>query len=127
MLGIEDAIPFGDEEIGRIGTLHGYDSAEKLAALVKERLGCEAIFLADAGITPHRVAVLGGSGSDDVIAAACAGADTYISGEIKHNYMVDVVYLLHWVPNHSSFLTADHRIEAMRLMIKARDTPRSLS
>ena len=89
VLGIEDAIPLGDEEIGRIGTLHGIDSAEELAALVKEKLGCGAVFLSDAGIKPHRVAVLGGSGSDDVIAAACAGADTYISGEIKHNYMVD--------------------------------------
>lgn len=89
VLGIEDAIPFGDEEIGRIGTLHGVKTAEELAHLVKAKLGCDAVFLSDAGIKPHRVAVLGGSGSDDVSEAARAGADTYISGEIKHNYMVD--------------------------------------
>ena len=37
----------------------------------------------------HRVAVLGGSGSDDVKAAKRAGADTYVSGELKHNYLTD--------------------------------------
>ena len=91
VLGIKDAAPFGNagEEIGRIGTLCGYDTAEELAAFVKKTLGCGAVFLSDAGRKPCRVAVLGGSGSDDVFAAVRAGADTYISGEIKHSFMVE--------------------------------------
>ena len=91
VLGVKDTEPFGNagEEIGRIGALCGYESAEQLAKAVKEKLGCGAVFLSDAGRKPCRVAVLGGSGSDDVMAAIRAGADTYISGEIKHNYMVE--------------------------------------
>ena len=91
VLGIKDTTPFGNagEEIGRIGTLDGFETAEELAAFVKERLGCGAVFLSDAKIKPCRVAVLGGSGSDDVMAAVCSGADTYISGEIKHSYMTE--------------------------------------
>jgi len=45
--------------------------------------------VSDAGKTVQRVAVLGGSGSDDVFAAIAAGADTFLSGELKHNYLTE--------------------------------------
>ena len=36
-----------------------------------------------------KVAVLGGSGSDDIAAALLAGADTYVSGELGYHHLTD--------------------------------------
>ncbi|MBE6597669.1 MAG: Nif3-like dinuclear metal center hexameric protein [Ruminococcaceae bacterium] len=90
-LGVEDTAPFGvdGEEIGRIGTLASPCSAEEFAERVKNTLGAPSVALADAGMTVRRVAVLGGSGSDDVAAARVAGADTFVSGEISYHHMAD--------------------------------------
>ena len=123
VLGIEDAIPFGNagEEIGRIGTLHGFETAEEFAKLVKSTLGCGAVFLSDAGRKPHRVAVLGGSGSDDVMAAVCAGADTYVSGEIKHSYMVEAPENNINIIAAGHFFTEQPVCEVLRDMIKKID------
>ncbi len=90
-LGLENTIPFGNagEEIGRIGSLSAPCSAEEFSAKVKSALGVPAVQLADAGKKVTRVAVLGGSGSDDVAAAIAAGADTFVSGELSYHHMVD--------------------------------------
>lgn len=90
-LGLCDAVPFGVDAvpIGRIGTLATPVSAEAFAETVKQALHAPFVTLADAGRPVHRVAVLGGSGADDVAAAIAAGADTYLSGELKYHQMVD--------------------------------------
>ena len=88
-LGLCNAEPFGEEGIGRIGDLAEPMSAEQFAALVKQALGAPVVALADAGRPVSRVAVLGGGGSDDADAAHAAGADTYVTGELKYHQMVD--------------------------------------
>ncbi len=89
LLGIESAEPFGEEGIGRIGTLPTPMMGEKFARLVKERLNAPAVHFGDAGTPVHRVAVLGGSGSDDLSAARAAGADTYLSGTLGYHDLTD--------------------------------------
>lgn len=89
MLFLNDITPFGEEAIGRIGTLPAEMTAEEFAKLVKQRLGAPAVLLSDAGKKVHRVAVLGGNGSDDLFAALAAGADTYVSGELKYHQLTD--------------------------------------
>lgn len=89
ILSLHDIAPFGDEGIGRVGTLDAPMSAEALAALVADRLGPPAVTLADAGRPVSRVAVLGGSGGDDVPAALATGADAYVTGEAPHHWLVD--------------------------------------
>lgn len=89
LLGLEHTEPFGEEGIGRIGTLSQTMSASDFARLVKERLGAPAVTLSDAGLPVHRVAVLGGGGSDDAELARLAGADTYVSGELKYHQLCD--------------------------------------
>ena len=91
ILGLDGVRPFGNagEEIGRIGDLPCEMTAEAFAAHVKHCLGADQVLLSDAGLPVCRVAVLGGSGSDDVIAAKRAGADTYLSGELKHNWLTE--------------------------------------
>ena len=90
-LGLEEIVPFGfdGEAIGRIGTLPQTMSAEDFAKHAKTVLGADQIVLSDAGCPVKRVAVLGGGGSSDVAAAKSAGADTYLTGELKHNNLVD--------------------------------------
>lgn len=89
ILDLRDAEPFGEEGIGRIGTLVEPMSVVDFALLVKERLGAPVVALADAKRPVRRVAVLGGGGSDDVEAAHAAGADTYVTGELKYHQMID--------------------------------------
>ena len=90
-LGLENVTPFGADAtpIGRIGELEYPMSLEAFAEQVKLALHVPAVSVADAHRPVHRVAVLGGSGSDDVAAAHAAGADTYVSGNLKYNQMVD--------------------------------------
>lgn len=90
-LGLHNTVPFGDDPIpiGRVGELESPMSPEAFAEQVKLALHVPAVSLADAHRPVHRVAVLGGSGSDDLSAAMAAGADTYVSGNLKYNQMVD--------------------------------------
>ncbi len=90
-LGLENVVPFGegDECLGRVGELAKPMMLDEFAALVKRATGAPMVTVSDAGLLVHRVALLGGSGSDEVPAAALAGADTYLSGEIAHHYLTD--------------------------------------
>lgn len=89
LIGLENVTPFGDEGIGRIGELTECVDAQTLAKRVKDVLGADGVYLADACRPCRRVAVLGGNGGDDTEAAIAAGADTYISGELKFHSMTD--------------------------------------
>lgn len=89
LLSLKEISPFGNEGIGRVGTLTEPVSAEAFAATVAERLCAPTVTLADAGKPIVRVAVLGGSGGDDVTAAFAAEADAYVTGEAPHHWQVD--------------------------------------
>ncbi len=82
--------------IMRIGDMDGSLTAKELALSVKDKLSCgddgieqASVVLADAGNTVKRVALLGGSGGDYIGIAKEAGADTYITGELKHHQSFD--------------------------------------
>jgi dinuclear metal center YbgI/SA1388 family protein len=89
LLSLTDATPFGSEAIGRVGTLSQDMTGEAFAALVADRLKAPVVTLADSGLPIRRVAVLGGSGGDDVLAARATGADAYVTGEAPHHWLVD--------------------------------------
>lgn len=90
-LGLCNVTPFGadGEAIGRIGELPQPMSLSEFAACVKRATDAPFVTVSDAGKPVKRVAVLGGSGSDDVVPAILAGADTYLSGELKHNWLTE--------------------------------------
>lgn len=88
LLELGDIVPFGDG-IGRIGTLSNSCDIESFAKTVKEVLGAPVVQYADAKKEVSRVAVLGGSGKDELPAAIAAGADTFVSGELSHHPMTD--------------------------------------
>lgn len=89
LLGLCDVTPFGEEAIGRIGRLPNATAAEEFAQKVKTVLRAPVVLLSDAGIPVQTVAVLGGNGSDDVLAAKAAGADTFVSGELKYHQLTE--------------------------------------
>ncbi len=91
LFGLTEIVPFGNdgEAIGRIGSLKREMSLDDFAELVKRVTGAPCVTVSDGGVAVRRVAILGGSGSDDVGAARAAGADTYLSGELAHHHLTD--------------------------------------
>ena len=89
VLGIADAEPFGEGSLGRIGMLDEETSIEEFSYNVKEALGADCVKVSDACIPVQRVAVVGGDGKDFVKDALALGADTYVSGRISYNMMVE--------------------------------------
>lgn len=88
-LSLTDVTPFGEDGIGRVGTLPRSMSAEELAAMIADRLDATAVTLSDAGKPVRRVAVLGGGGGDFMLDALAAGADAYVTGDCAHHHLVD--------------------------------------
>ena len=91
LLGLSSVTMFGEsgDMIGRVGDLPAPMSLADFAALVKEKLGSPMVLAADADLPVQRVAVCGGDGKDFVAAALSSGADTYLSGRIGYNVMVE--------------------------------------
>ena len=87
LLGILDAVPFGEGGLGRIGELDEECELDVFADNVKLALSADAVRVSDGYDTVKRVAVVGGDGKDFVSDAIKAGADTYVSGRISYNVM----------------------------------------
>lgn len=87
-LGLKKVLPFGSDALGRIGDLVMPMSAEDFALFVKDALGSDAVKLSGRGRV-SRVALVGGDGKEYVKAAIAAGADTYLSGRIGYNVMME--------------------------------------
>ena len=92
-LELHDVVPFGEGDLGRIGTLDEEATLEDFAFLVKQQLNSTGIMVSDGYNTVHRVAVVGGDGKDYVRAALEAGADTFVSGRIGYNTMEEAAEL----------------------------------
>ncbi len=90
-VGLENVVAVGEEGIVRIGTLREETDLQSFAKTVKQKLSDgegerEAhVVICSADRPVKHVAVLGGSGSSDISVAAAYGADTYLTGELKHS------------------------------------------
>ena len=89
ILGIKNAVPFGEGDLGRLGTLNEELNMEDFSYLLKGLLDCDGVKVADALIPVQKVAVVGGDGKSYVGAALKAGADTFVSGRIGYNVMAE--------------------------------------
>ena len=88
-LELQNAEPIPPENIGRIGVLA---SPIKLSALVgkcNKLLHSRAAYTGDRDRLVSRIAVLGGAGGGDIEYARDAGAEAYITGEAKHNQILE--------------------------------------
>ncbi len=97
LMGLCDVKIIGDEGIARIGELECEMSVEDFGRMLKERLSsgsCEReahIAVCGANRAVKKVALLGGSGGDDIKVAAASGADTYVTGELKYHERLSAV------------------------------------
>ena len=97
-LGLTNVEPFGDNSnpagkpIGRVGDLPREMTADEFIETVKTALDLPTLVFAGCGKPIRRVAVVGGAGDDDIFAAAAAGADTYITGELRYHQLCDAPY-----------------------------------
>ena len=90
-IGLQNIIPFGKdgEEMGRIGNLASPMRLREFAEVVKAAMGAKQVQISDAGKLVSRVAVLGGGGAGESGAAAAAGADTYLTGDLRHDQLTE--------------------------------------
>ncbi len=90
-IGLQEIIPFGKdgEEMGRIGNLPAPMTLREFAELVKRATGAKQVQISDSGKPVSRVAVLGGGGAGESGAAAAAGADTYLTGDLRHDQLTE--------------------------------------
>ncbi len=58
---------------------------ETFLSTVKETLGCRGLRYCDGGKPVRKVAVGGGGCADGLMAAICAGCDTFVTSDIKYN------------------------------------------
>ena len=89
LLGVCDALPFGDDEVpdlGRIGTLGEEISLFELAERTSQVLKTKSVKYSNCSEKKiRRVAVAGGATTDFIAPAAALGADVLIGGEFKHH------------------------------------------
>lgn len=91
IVGLKNVKVIGEENIVRLGELAEDMSVIDFAKAVKDKLSSgngvreAAVTVSPAQRAVRRVAVIGGSGGDDMRIAAEAGADTFLTGELKYH------------------------------------------
>ena len=104
LFSLSDIEKFGvdGDTAARIGTLPKPMAFEDFCRLVKDTLGAPSVCGAKGKDTVSRLAVLGGSGKDYIREAQRMGADTYLTGEVNYNYLLEAA------ENGLSVVTAGH-------------------
>ena len=89
LLGLENVEGLSGEDtlegIGRIGVLKEALELNAFAENVKKALKLEHVTVVPAGRLVCKVAICGGSGMDFLDCAVQAGADTYVTGDVKYH------------------------------------------
>lgn len=89
LLGLRDVEPIPPENIGRVGTLPVPMKLRELAKRCNTLLDSHGGYTGDPERLISRVAVLGGAGGGDLAFAQAAGAEAYLTGEAKHNQILE--------------------------------------
>ncbi|MBP3334516.1 MAG: Nif3-like dinuclear metal center hexameric protein [Clostridia bacterium] len=124
LLGIEDVeiLPGDPDMIGRIGNLEIPSDPEEFAMYVKEQLGARSVSLVNAQLEVSRVARCGGDGKELLSAAYKAGADTYITGTLSYNNMIDASELPMNVIEAGHFYTENHILNLLADLVEEFDS-----
>lgn len=93
ILGLSDVSPLPPEALGRVGSLEKPLTLGEFANFVQLTLKTTVRFSGDKESLVKKVAVIGGSGSGDFYSAHEAGADVFVTGEIKHNHALSAKYI----------------------------------
>ena len=91
IMGLENIVTVGDDKICRVGELPEAVELMEFAEALKKNLSYgkderEAhLVICSAGKKVKKVGLVGGGGGGELALAASAGADTYVTGELKHH------------------------------------------
>ena len=117
LLGMYETEPFGDGDLGRVGNIDEPMELQDFAYRVKQLIGSDTVKYVDGYSDVYRVAVVGGDGKGYVKAAMDAGADTYISGRIGYNVMVEAAEMGINLIEAGHFYTEQHITEFFRELL----------
>lgn len=92
IFGIKGQQPFADG-CGRVGCLDREYTYKDFCHMAGTLLKTECPTGIDSGKPVHKVALLGGSGKSMLYDAVATGADTYLTGEVAHNTLLDAADL----------------------------------
>ena len=76
------------DNLGRIGMLSSPMSFIDFARTVEQRLSTRVRITGSDNAMVQRIALVGGSAADELFAAKAAGADVFITGEMKHHLAI---------------------------------------
>ena len=116
-LGLIDVEVFEDGDgtpLGRIGYLPEDMEVCELATRIKSALATPAVMVSGCGKRADRVAVVGGEGKSFIGAAKAAGADTFVSGRLGYNNMVEAEELGINLIEAGHFFTEQHITDLFR-------------
>lgn len=85
LIGAEREAYLDEENCGRIGRLPQELPLKDFLEICRDRLHTNGLRYYDSGRCVKRVAVLGGSGGDEVMTAFEKGCDTYLTSDIKYH------------------------------------------
>lgn len=102
--------------LGRVGFLEKPLSLGEFANTVKKALAIDHVILADAGKPVYKVAVCGGSGTDFIAEAAKAGADTFVTGDVKYHVAQEALNV------GINLIDAGHQTSEMPVLMKLQKT-----
>ena len=74
---------------GRVGELESEMPLPEFLEKCKTALGSNGLRYFDAGLKVKKLAVMGGSGGNEVTLAKAAGCDTYVTADVKYNNFLD--------------------------------------
>lgn len=96
--------------LGRVGELKRETSLRKFTQQVKSNLKLQKVVFVDAGKNVKKVAVCGGSGTDLLHDAVRAGADTFVTGDVKYHVAQEAVAL------GINLIDASHQMSELPMM-----------
>lgn len=109
-----------DEDCFLVGKIKESLSASELADRIIEALDCKGIRFTDRNGNISRVAVACGAGGGSIFAAAQAGADAFVTGEIKHHELIFARENNIAVFDLGHFRSEDHIMEILKNRLSSR-------
>lgn len=82
----------GEAGLGRVGCLPATLTLQEFSEKIKAVLKLDRVVVGDAGQKVNKVALCGGAGADFISEALAAGADTFVTGDVKYHTAQNAVY-----------------------------------
>ncbi len=111
---LETAALAQSDSVGVLGTLNAAQSPEEFAGYVGRQLGCGGLRYVPGRRPVIRVAVLGGAGGDYLGQAVAAGADAYVTADVKHHQLLEAAEAGITLIDGGHFATEDVVVEPLR-------------